>query len=83
MDTGLGLDDTRFTAYLAGQMTARVRADLAMGAQAGVRSTPSFFFGVTIPDGKIKVIRKLSGALPFATFKSTFDGLLASLPPAE
>ena len=79
----LGLDETQFTSCLDGQMTARVRADLAMGAQAGVTATPNFFVGVTIPGGKIKVLQKLSGALPFATFKSTFDGLLASLPPAE
>ena len=79
----LGLDETQFTACLAGQMTARVRSDLTMGAQAGVRATPSFFFGVTMPGGKIKVMRKLSGALPFATFKSTIDGLLANPPSVE
>ena len=79
----LGLDETRFEACFAGQTTARVRADLAMGAQAGVMATPNFFLGVPMPGGKIKVVRKLSGALPFATFKSTIDGLLASPPPAE
>ncbi len=79
----LGLDQTQFTSCLDGQMTARVRADLTMGAQVGVRATPSFFLGVTIPDGKIKVVQKLSGALPFATFKSTIDGLLANPPTAE
>ncbi len=74
---------SRSPTCLEGQMTARVRADLATGAQAGVRATPSFFLSVTIPGGKIKVVQKLSGALPFATFKSTIDGLLASPPPAE
>jgi NhaA family Na+:H+ antiporter len=52
----IGLDETRFTACLAGQTTARVRADLTMGAQVGVSATPSFFLGVTIPGGKIKVV---------------------------
>ena len=74
----IGLDETRFAACLAGQMTARVRADLAMGTQAGVRATPNFFVGTTMPGGKIKVIRKLNGALPYARFKTTIDGLLAS-----
>ena len=79
----IGLDRARFGACLAGQMTARVRADLALGTQAGVGSTPSFFVGTLVPGGKIKVLRKLSGALPFATFKTTIDGLLATPPPAE
>jgi len=79
----LGLDQARFATCFAGQMTARVRADLAMGAQAGVGATPNFFLGVPMPGGKIKVLRKLNGAVPFATFKSTIDGLLASRPPAE
>ena len=79
----LGLDQESFTKCLAGQMTARVRADLAMGAQAGVGSTPNFFVGVPQPGGKIKVLRKLNGAVPFASFKSTIDGLLATLAPAQ
>ena len=79
----IGLDGTRFATCFAGQMAGRVRADLAMGTQAGVGSTPSFFVGVSMLGGKIKVLRKLNGALPFATFKSTIDGLLASPPPAE
>jgi protein-disulfide isomerase len=74
----LGLDQGRFATCFAGQMTARVRADLALGTVAGVASTPSFFLGTPMPGGKIKVLRKLTGALPYATFKSTIDGLLAS-----
>jgi protein-disulfide isomerase len=79
----IGLDRARFGACLAGQMTAKVRADLALGTQAGVGSTPSFFVGTPAPGGKIKVLRKLTGALPFATFKTTINGLLAGPPPAE
>ena len=74
----LSLDETRFAACLAGEMTARVRADLAIGRQAGVTATPHFFVGVTIPGGKIKVVHKVSGAMPFATFKSTIERLLAN-----
>ncbi len=79
----LDLDQARFTTCFAGQMTARVRADLALGSQAGVTATPNFFLGVPMPGGKIKVMRKLNGAVPFATFKSAIDSLLASPPPAE
>ena len=76
----IGLDGTRFAACFAGQMTARVRADMAMAVEAGVTATPNFFVGMPLPGGKLKVLRKLNGAVPFATFKSTIDGLLATLP---
>ena len=79
----LGLDETRFSQCSAGEMTARVRADLAMGQQAGVGGTPNFFVGTTMPGGKVKVMKKLSGALPIATFKSTIDGLLEGLSSAQ
>jgi hypothetical protein len=35
------------------------------------------------PAGKIKVTRKLNGAVPFATYKAALDALLASPPPAN
>ena len=79
----LGLDAQKFAACFAGQATARVRADMALGSQAGVTATPNFFLGTTIPGGKIKVTRKLNGAVPFATFKAALDAMLASAPPAE
>ena len=74
----LGLDGPKFKTCLAGQMTARVRQDIALGVQAGVGSTPTFFIGATMPGEKVKVLRKLNGALPYATFKTTIDGLLAN-----
>jgi len=76
----LGLDEPKFTACLQAQGPARVRQDMALGAQVGVNSTPTFFLGLTMPDGKVKVLRRLSGALPFATFKTTLDQLLAGVP---
>jgi len=79
----VGLDGAKFASCLTGQTTARIRADLMLGAQAGVTATPNFFLGTTIPGGKIKVTRKLNGAVPFATFKAAIDALLASPPPAE
>jgi protein-disulfide isomerase len=80
----VGLDSRRFAACFAGQAaTARVRADMALASQAGVTATPNFFLGTPIPGGKIKVIRKLNGALPYAMFKSAIDAMLASAPPAE
>jgi protein-disulfide isomerase len=79
----VGLDGAKFASCLTGQTTARIRGDLTLGAQAGVTATPNFFLGTTIPGGKIKVTRKLNGAVSFATFKAAIDALLASPPPAE
>jgi protein-disulfide isomerase len=79
----VGLNGPAFTACLDGQMTARVRGDLTIGEQAGVASTPTFFLGVPMPGGKIKVVRKLSGALPYANFKAAIDSLLPSVPSGE
>ena len=58
--------------------TARVRQDLQEGARAGVTGTPSFFLGVVQKDGRLKALRKLPGAVPYASFKATIDSLLAS-----
>ena len=74
----IGMDVARFQQCLAGPAAATVRADMDVAARAGVSGTPTFFVGVTRPDGKIHVLRKLSGALPFNVFKTTIDGLLAS-----
>jgi protein-disulfide isomerase len=80
----VGLDAAKFAGCLTPGTTApRIRGDLTLGAQAGVSATPNFFLGTTIPGGKIKVTRKLNGAVPFATFKAAIDALLASAPPAE
>ena len=79
----IGLDGEKFASCLTGQATARIRADLMLGAQAGVTATPNFFLGTSIADGRIKVSRKLNGAVPFATFKAAIDTLLAGPPPGE
>lgn len=73
----LGLNMPAFERCLAGQTTARVKQDLAEGLRAGITGTPAFFIGIVTKEGKLKVLRKLVGAKPYATFKTTLDGLLA------
>lgn len=73
----VGLDEATFTACLGGQMTARVRQDMAIGTQAGVTSTPTFFVGRTLPDGKVKILMRSVGPFPFAVFKHQLDAELA------
>lgn len=76
---GLKIDAARFNTCLGGQTAARIRQDMTLAAEAGVRATPTFIVGTTLPDGRVKVTRRLSGALPFATFKTAVDGLLAGV----
>jgi protein-disulfide isomerase len=65
----LGLDTTKFNSCLdTGKMSAEVAKDLSDGQSYGVQGTPAFFV-----DGQL-----LSGAQPYATFKSLIDQRLAA-----
>jgi protein-disulfide isomerase len=79
----LGLNPTTFQQCLAGQTTARVRQDLAEGLKAGITGTPAFFIGTVTKEGKLKVLHKLIGAKPYATFKATLDSLVAQTAAAK
>ncbi len=75
----LGLDAAAFVDCLdGGSYTETVRTDIAEGAKAGVRGTPSFFLGQTDPanPGKIKATKFIRGAQGYAAFKKAIDELL-------
>lgn len=73
----LGLNLTTFEQCLGGRATVRVKQDLAEGLRAGITGTPAFFIGTVTKQGKLKVLQKLIGAKPYATFKATLDSLVA------
>jgi len=51
---------------------------LAEGQRARVTGTPSFFIGLTDPNGfTIKPLTMLRGARPYRDFKEALDSLLA------
>ena len=77
---GLGLEMAKFNACLDGSKYAKqVERDLADGMKAGVRGTPTFFFGMTDPADptRITAIKTLRGALPYGAFKQVIDQLIA------
>lgn len=76
----LGLDSQAFTACLeSGKYATRVRQAQAEGERAGVRGTPSFFLGLTEPNGeKITAVTTIRGAQPFAKFQEAIEKLLSS-----
>lgn len=63
---------------MAPQTIGRIRTDLEDGTRAGTTGTPMFFLGVTQKDGRLKVLRKMSGAIPYGAMKAAVDALLAS-----
>lgn len=76
-----GLDAARFQACLGStRHDARIRQDSAEGGRVGATSTPTFFIAVTTPgDTKVRAVRLIRGAHPYATFKAAIDSVLATM----
>lgn len=69
----IGLDAGDFKTCLdSGTMAARVQSDTAEGGSAGVNGTP----GNIVLNNKTKESRIVSGAQPFAAFKTVIDEML-------
>jgi protein-disulfide isomerase len=79
----VGLEREKFQHCLGrGRHEDGIRKKMAEGASLGVRGTPTFFLGLTSPnDPKVKVLRVLRGAVPYAQFKEVIDSLLS--PPQQ
>lgn len=63
---------------LASAMLERVMEDRRAGDELGVTATPTFFFAEVHDDGKLSLLAKLSGAMPYGTFQSTLDEILST-----
>jgi protein-disulfide isomerase len=74
----VGLDPLKFQSCQGGAVPARIRTDVTDALLLGVDSTPTFFIGTIQPNGSVKLLRKIAGSQPYATFRSTLQGLLAS-----
>ena len=62
----------------SGRYAGAIRKVMADGQQAGVTGTPTFFLGVTEPNGsQVKVLRVITGAQPYTAFQAAINGLLA------
>lgn len=88
----MGLDDLKRHAQAAGLNMAvfqqcldsgkyadKVQKGIAEGRKAGVSGVPAFFIGFVEPDGQVKAVRQLKGALPYAAFKDEIDKLLSTM----
>jgi protein-disulfide isomerase len=79
--TTLNLDLIKFQECMdSGRYANEIRKDLMEGQKAGVRGTPTFFIGVSEgEETRIRVLKVVRGAKPYAEFKEAFDSLLT--PP--
>ena len=74
----LGLDMAKFKECLdSGKTAGDVKKRMAEGQKAGITGTPAFLLGFIEPDGKVKAVKKLSGAQPYTAFKAAIEELLA------
>lgn len=75
----LGLNESKFKSCLDGGTYAKhVQDDMSGGSAAGVNGTP----GNIVVNLKTDENRVISGAVPFAIFKTAIDALLGSAVPA-
>jgi protein-disulfide isomerase len=72
------IDAKRFSMCLGDQSTlSSVAADGALGRELQISSTPAFLLGRSLPDGLVRVLSRLRGALPAQEFRVKIDSLLA------
>ena len=75
----IGLEEADFQDCLtSGRFAADVNKDIADAGAAGITGTPAFLVGIVQPDGRVKVVKKLSGAKPYAEFKAAIDSALGA-----
>ena len=73
----LGLDAAKFKDCLdTGKHAEEIKKRTAEGQKAGVTGTPAFLLGFVEPEGKVKAVKKITGAQPYASFKDAIDSLL-------
>jgi protein-disulfide isomerase len=72
----LGLDSGQFQRCMDGEAITRVRQDVAEAQALGITGTPTFLFGTIEPDGRLKVVRRESGAIPAKAFAGMLDDLV-------
>jgi len=75
----LGLDVATFDQCLdAGKYAAKIRKDLADAQKLQISGTPTFFLGLTDPNGSQVKGTRMVGAQPYEAFKAAIERLLAT-----
>ncbi len=75
----LGMDGPKFKQCLeSGKHDDQIKKDMAEGQKAGITGTPSFLLGYGESNGRVKAVKLLVGAQPYAAFKAAIDELLST-----
>jgi len=61
---------------LSGDSPNKIKSDVTIAEQLAIHVTPTFLAGIRTVDGKVRVTKRFSGALPIAQFKKVLDGLI-------
>lgn len=75
-----GVNARVFASCLSKQGPDRLREEIAAARRLGVLSTPTFLMGRTMPSGRVRVLRRIPGDAPLATFKTGIDGMVSAIP---
>lgn len=79
--SALGLDPAAFQKCLGGAAKGKVKRDFNDGLKAGVGGTPTFLIGTADKDGKVRVVKTLSGTQTTESFTAAIDEVLAGASP--
>jgi protein-disulfide isomerase len=71
-----GVNLSPFQRCVGGEAASNIRRDQELGRQLQVSGTPAFFIGRIVDRNQVKVLRRIDGAQPFATFAGILDRLL-------
>lgn len=74
---GLSLDTARFNQCVDGTIAVRIQRDVEGARALGVFTTPTFFIGTVMPDGRVRVLTTIVGARPLGDFRGPLDKLIS------
>jgi protein-disulfide isomerase len=71
---GLSLAETAFSSCMtAADVGTKIARDVAGGRELGVTGTPTFFLGVRQPDGTVKLVERVVGAVALSQWATLFN----------
>jgi len=74
----LGLDMAKFNGCLeSGKFADEIKQDMAEAQKAGITGTPTVLLGFSEPGGKVRAVKRISGAQPYTAFKNAIDSAVA------
>jgi protein-disulfide isomerase len=73
----MDLDQPQFLeCFDNGRTMTRIQADLKIGRGLNVNSTPTFFIGIALPDGSVKLQKRFTGSVSFAIFEQILEDVI-------